>query len=205
LLSEGIPEESIFVTGNTVVDAIYQHLEIARESGDSLNHWQLKPKGYFLVTLHRQENVDNQARFASILTGLDRVAAEFHLPVIYPVHPRSRKMMRQFNFEPEGLKLIDPVDFLTFLQLESHARLIFTDSGGVQEESCVLGVPCVTLRDNTERPETIAVGANMLAGASPDEIIEYTNLMLNKENSWENPFGDGNAGKRIVEILEAKL
>ena len=205
LLGEGVPEGSIFVTGNTIVDAVYQNLEIARESGNSLSSLHLKPREYFLVTLHRQENVDNQPRFASILEGLDKVAAEFRLPVIYPIHPRSRKMMREFSLKSRSLKLITPVDFLGFLQLESSARLIFTDSGGVQEESCILGVPCVTLRDNTERPETISVGANILAGASPVKILEHTSLMLSKKNNWENPFGDGKTGKRIVDILEAEL
>ena len=89
-----------------------------------------------------------------------------------------------------------------FLQLENKARLVLTDSGGVQEEACVLGVPCVTLRDNTERPETIEVGSNILAGTSPDRILKCTDFMLNRKNNWENPFGDGTAGRRIVEILE---
>ncbi len=201
LQGEGIPEERIFVTGNTIVDAIYQNLERAREMGDTLSTLHLNPREYFVVTLHRQENVDNRARFASILQGLDEVAAEFHLPVIYPIHPRSRKRMSEFELRPLNLILIEPVDFLSFLRLESHARLILTDSGGVQEEACILRVPCVTLRDNTERPETIEVGANILAGASPDRIIKYTKLMLNRENDWVNPFGDGKAAERIVKII----
>ena len=201
LLGEGIPEDKIFVTGNTIVDAIYQNLDIAKEKGNALNTLCLAPREYILVTLHRQENVDNSARLASILEGLDKVGSEFHLTVVYPIHPRSQKMMTQFGLEPRNLKLIEPVDFLDFLQLESNARLILTDSGGVQEEACVLGVPCVTLRDNTERPETIEVGSNILAGASPDKILKYTELMLERESNWANPFGDGKAGKRIVEVL----
>lgn len=201
LLGEGIPEDKIFVTGNTIVDAVYQNLEIARGSANIINTLDLKPKGYFLVTVHRQENVDNRARFASILEGLDGVAAEFEMPVIYPIHPHSRKTMAEFGLQPRGLRLVEPMDFLSFLQLESRARLILTDSGGVQEEACILNVPCVTLRDNTERPETLEVGSNILAGASPDRILKHTRLMLNRENKWSNPFGDGKAGERIVEIL----
>ena len=201
LLGEGISEDKIFVTGNTIVDAIYQSLEIAGEKGNTLDTLNSKPKEYFLVTLHRQENVDNQARFASILEGLDKVATSFHLPVIYPIHPRSRKMMSEFHLEPRNLTLIDPVDFFAFLQLESNARLILTDSGGVQEEACILRVPCVTLRDNTERPETIEVGANVLAGASSDRILECSKMMLGRENNWLNPFGDGTAGRKIVKIV----
>ena len=201
LLGEGIPEEKIFVTGNTIVDAIYQNLDIAEKEVNTLDSLHLTPREYFLVTLHRQENVDNSARFASILDGLSKIATKFRLPVVYPIHPRSRKMMTQFGLEPGSLKIIEPLDFLGFLQLESNARLILTDSGGVQEESCILNVPCVTLRDNTERPETIEVGSNILAGASPDKMLKYTELMLNKEDNWANPFGDGKAGQRIVDII----
>ena len=113
--------------------------------------------------------------------------------------------MSEFNLEPRNLTLIDPVDFLGFLQLGSNARLILTDSGGVQEEACILSVPCVTLRDNTERPETIEVGANILAGASPDRILECSKVMLGRKNDWPNRFGDGKAGRRIVDILEGKI
>jgi UDP-N-acetylglucosamine 2-epimerase (non-hydrolysing) len=201
LLSEGVHEENIFVTGNTIVDAVYQNLEIAEDTGDSLNTLHLTPKEYLLVTLHRQENVDSRVRFASILEGLDVVASEFHLPVIYPIHPRARKMMTNFGLKPRNIKLIEPVDFFGFLQLESNARLILTDSGGVQEEACILKVPCVTLRDNTERPETIDVGSNILAGASVNKIHECVQLMLSRKNDWINPFGDGKAGERIADII----
>ncbi len=203
LLGEGIPREQIFMTGNTIVDAVYQNLEIARKSGDTISNLRLKGGKYFLLTLHRPGNVDNQERFASILEGLNTIATEFETPVIYPIHPRSRKMMMEFNLEPKNITLIEPLDFLNFLQLESNARLILTDSGGVQEESCILGIPCVTLRDNTESPETIEVGSNILAGASPDRILECSKAMLSIKDNWKNPFGDGQAGKRIVDILES--
>ncbi|MDP3955271.1 MAG: UDP-N-acetylglucosamine 2-epimerase, partial [bacterium] len=107
----------------------------------------------------------------------------------------------EFELQPRHLTLIAPLDFLSFLQLESNARLVLTDSGGVQEEACILKLPCVTLRDNTERPETIDVGANILAGSSPSRILECTRTMLGRENSWQNPFGDGKAGERIVDII----
>jgi len=203
LLGEGIPDERIFVTGNTIVDSVNQNLGLAGKKSNILTELGLKPGGYFLVTLHRQENVDEKARFSAILEGLRRLAGEFSAPVIYPVHPRSRKRLAEFGLTAEGIKLIEPVDFLSFLQLESNARLILTDSGGVQEEACILKVPCVTLRDNTERPETVEVGANMLAGASPEKMRECAGLMLARERRWENPFGDGKAGRRIIEILEA--
>ncbi|MBN1693660.1 MAG: UDP-N-acetylglucosamine 2-epimerase (non-hydrolyzing) [Dehalococcoidales bacterium] len=201
LLGEGIDEKKVFVTGNTIVDAVRQNLELAKSGKDVLSDLKLKPKQYFLVTLHRQENVDNAARFGSILLGLDMLAVRNKLPVVYPIHPRSRKMMDEFKLKPENLTLIEPADFLSFLQLESGARLILTDSGGVQEEACILGVPCVTLRDNTERPETLEVGANMLAGADAASILECVEVMLDKKDKWDNPFGDGKAAARIVKII----
>ncbi len=205
LLGEAVPEDRIFVTGNTIVDAVYQNREIAQERCHTLDDLQLKAKGYFLVTLHRQENVDSPPRFASILEGLTALTERYRMPAIYPIHPRSKKRLKDFGMKTPGIRLIDPMDFLSFLHLESNARLILTDSGGVQEESCILGTPCVTLRDNTERPETIDAGANILAGASPDRISECSEIMLGRDNNWLKPFGDGHAGERIIDILEARL
>jgi UDP-N-acetylglucosamine 2-epimerase (non-hydrolysing) len=201
LLGEGIAEEKIFITGNTIVDAVYENVNIAREAQDTLQTLSLKPGSYFLLTLHRQENVDSQARFASILKGIENVSTDFNMPIVYPVHPRSRKMMAEFQLQSSRLIVIDPVAYLSFLQLESNAKLVFTDSGGVQEETCILHVPCVTLRDNTERPETVAVGANIVAGTSPEKILECSRVMLGRENNWENPFGDGKAAEKIVKAL----
>jgi UDP-N-acetylglucosamine 2-epimerase (non-hydrolysing) len=205
LAGEGIPDEKIFVTGNTIVDAVYQNLKIANSKMDAVSNLHLQPKGYFLVTVHRQENVDNPTRFTGILEGVNRISQKFGMLGVYSVHPRSQKRMTEFGLQANGMKLIEPVDFLSFLQLESSARLILTDSGGVQEEACILGIPCVTLRDNTERPETVEVGANILAGAIPDRILECSRMMLDKEDNWRNPFGDGKAGERIVQIISESL
>jgi UDP-N-acetylglucosamine 2-epimerase (non-hydrolysing) len=201
LLGEGIPEEKIFVTGNTVVDAIYQNLELSKRQVNALGDLGLSAGRYFLTTVHRQENVDNPERFRGILEGLETVQKEFGLPVICPIHPRARKQMSIFGYKTEKIRLIEPLDYLSFLQLERNARLILTDSGGVQEEACVLGVPCVTLRYNTERPETLDVGANVVAGTDPIEIVRKARYMLNRNAGWENPFGDGRAGERIVQIV----
>lgn len=201
LLGEGIEEEKIFVTGNTIVDAIYQNRELAEGGQDILKSLHLKPGEYFLVTMHRQENVDSPARLASIMAGLNQLVTQFQIPVIYPAHPRSRKRMSEFSLEPQNLTVIEPVGFLSFLQLESKAKLVITDSGGVQEEACILGVPCVTVRDNTERPETLEVGASILAGASADRIVECVRTMLSRDKNWQNPFGDGRAAERICDII----
>jgi len=211
LLGEGIPENKIFVTGNTIVDAVYQNLEIARGKVDilnlnlnlNLNKRNLEKEEYFLITAHRQENVDIRERLKGILDGLKLVHNEFGLSLIYPIHPRTQKMINEFGLKiPEGMSLIEPLGFLEFLQLEASAKLVLTDSGGVQEETCILKVPCVTLRDNTERPETIDVGSNVLAGTNQDKISNSVKLMLSKERNWMNPFGDGKSGKRIIEFLK---
>jgi UDP-N-acetylglucosamine 2-epimerase (non-hydrolysing) len=202
LLGEGIQDTKVFDTGNTVVDAVFQNLELAKDRNNALNDLHLEPRNYFLVTAHRQENVDVKERFEGIIKGLELVVNEFGLPVVYPIHPRARKMMNHFGLKSNGIEFIEPVDYLSFLQLESKAKLILTDSGGVQEEACILKIPCVTLRNNTERPETLEVGSNILAGTTPEKILECTRLIIDRNNEWKNPFGDGNAGKRIVEIVE---
>jgi UDP-N-acetylglucosamine 2-epimerase (non-hydrolysing) len=141
-------------------------------------------------------------RLNDILDGLESVYREFNLPIMYPIHPRTMKKVREFGLEvPNGIELIEPLGFLEFLQLEANAKLVLTDSGGVQEETCILKVPCVTLRDNTERPETLEVGSNVLAGTNQNRILEGVKIMLSKKRNWENPFGDGRAGVKIVEIL----
>lgn len=205
LLGEGIEPKKIFVTGNTIVDSVYQNLDLADKKMNILNELDLKPKHYFLVTTHRQENVDDKERFKGILQGLNRLYEIYNLPIIYPIHPRSRKMMDRFGFDSGNVNLIEPIDFLSFLQLENNARVVLTDSGGVQEETCILGCPCVTLRDTTERPETLDVGSNVLAGVDPNKIVECVSLMFNRKKKWENPFGDGTAGEKIVNILEKEF
>ncbi|GAG33568.1 unnamed protein product, partial [marine sediment metagenome] len=128
LLREGISEDEIFVTGNTIVDAVYQNLEIANKKLNVLDKLGLVPKNYFLVTLHRQENVDDKERFSEILESLDQLANHFSLPVIYPIHPRSQRKMKEFGMKADSVKSMPPCDFFSFLQLESNAKLILTDS-----------------------------------------------------------------------------
>lgn len=195
LLNEGISQEKIFVTGNTVVDAAYQNLEISKYGTDVLKKLGLEEKKYFVATVHRAENVDNKERLGRILNGFSQIYKEFGLPIIFPAHPRTLKMIEEFGLEvPESTRLIEPLGYLEFMQLESEAKLILTDSGGVQEEACILKVPCVTLRDNTERPETVDVGANLIAG-SGEQIVECTRKMIESDCEWENPYGDGNAAE----------
>lgn len=172
LIDEGIQADKIFMTGNTIVDAVYWNLELAKKKADIFNKLNLTERGYFLATIHRQENVDNKTRFKNILEGLEKVNERFDTPVLYAIHPRAKKQMEMLGLKQSRIDLIEPLDYLNFLFLESRAKLVFTDSGGVQEESCILNVPCITLRDNTERPETLEAGANILAGTKPETIVE---------------------------------
>lgn len=205
LLSEGIPKKRVFVTGNTIVDAVYQNLKLAEKKSKILEKLNLKKEKYFLITAHRSENVDKKERFKETLKGIELIYKKFNLPVIYPIHPRAQKMMEKFKLKiPKGSKLINPLGYLDFLKLEANAKLILTDSGGIQEETCILKVPCVTLRDNTERPETINVGSNILAGTNPQKILKCVSKMLNRKRNWKNPFGLGKAGEKIVKIIQKK-
>jgi UDP-N-acetylglucosamine 2-epimerase (non-hydrolysing) len=207
LLREGVEGEKVFVTGNTIVDAVYRNLALAEIGlgNNILQRLGVVDGNYFLATVHRQENVDDPRRFKGILEGLKYVQEYYGMPIIYPIHPRSKKMMEKYGLNPEKIVLTEPLDYLSFLTLESRAKLIFTDSGGVQEEACILKVPCVTLRDTTERPETLQVGANTLAGTEPERILEKAKLMIDNGRNWSNPFGDGRAAERIVNVLEERL
>jgi UDP-N-acetylglucosamine 2-epimerase (non-hydrolysing) len=198
LLQEGIGEKKIYVTGNTVVDAVFQNRTIAQKKSFLLEELGIEPHRYFLVTVHRAENVDEKSSLEGIMNGLSQIAKIYDLPVLFPVHPRTQKMMKEFGINADGISLIPPVGYLEFMGLEANARLILTDSGGVQEEASILGVPCVTLRENTERPETITAGANMLAGTDAGKIQEVSQIMMGSSRQWENPYGDGTAADRIV-------
>ena len=202
LRNEGRPPESVFVTGNTVVDALERNRTIAERKSNILAELGLKDETYFLVTAHRAENVDDEHRFRNILAGVNEVGNATETEIIYPIHPRAQERITQFDIDvPERVTVIDPVDYLDFLRLSAEADLIFTDSGGVQEEACVLGVPCVTTRDSTERPETIDVGANALSGTDAEDIRRCAFDMIDTEPTWPNPFGDGTTAEQIIDIL----
>jgi len=205
LLHEGIEQNKIFLVGNTVVDAIYQDLEIAKSKSQIFITLGVEASQYLLATAHRQENVDDKKKLAGLVSGLQLVQSEFKIPLIYPIHPRAKKQLEQFGIDTTGITLIEPLDYLAFLQLESKAKLVLTDSGGVQEETCILGVPCVTLRENTERPETLEVGSNVLAGTDPQKILEAAKISYAHKKNWANPFGDGATGKKILKILKNEL
>lgn len=205
-LKENIDPNKIFMTGNTIVDAVRQNLNLAEKKSEILKKLNLQKQNYFLVTAHRQENVDNPENLANILKSLELLSNNFKDPVVYPVHPRTQKMIDQFNFKiSKTVKTIEPTGYLDFLTLLANAKLVLTDSGGIQEEACILNVPCVTLRKNTERPETLTVGGNILVGTDSEKIINGVEKMLQIEKTWRNPFGDGKTAETIINLLEKTL
>lgn len=206
LLQEGLLRDKIFISGNTVVDSLLMNLEISNKKSKVLETFGVKAKNYFLLTIHRPENVDDKKLLENIVEGLELVYDKYGIDIIFPVHPRTKSNINNFNIKvPSFIKLIDPVGYLDFIQLQDKARLIFTDSGGIQEESCVLKVPCIILRDHTERTETLDIGSSILAGADSNRILEAANKMMDTKNSWENPFGDGNSATRIMQYLLTKI
>ncbi len=203
LRAEGISDDKIFITGNTIVDAVLQNLAIARKESQILDELHLSDGNYFLSTVHRSENVDCRERLVSILRSFRVVCERFGVPLVFPIHPRTRKMLRTFDLVmPAEVLPLKPVGYLDFLQLEANAKMILTDSGGVQEEACILRVPCVTLRGNTERPETVRAGANMVAGVQPEGIVTCAERMLSVPRDWPSPFGDGMSCCRILDIIQ---
>jgi UDP-N-acetylglucosamine 2-epimerase (non-hydrolysing) len=201
LIREGISHERIAVTGNTVVDEVLRQ----RDRADVLGIpalLGLDGEPYILATVHRAENTDDPDRLRGIFEGLARVGREHRLPIVAALHPRTIARLDQFEIPIEPvIRVIPPLGYLEFLGLHANAALVMTDSGGLQEEACSLGIPCVTLRDSTERPESIEVGANVLAGADPERILGMAAMMLERATDWLNPFGDGKSGSRIVSML----
>lgn len=200
LIKEKFGNKRIEVTGNTVVDALLENLEIARKRADK----NFGKKNYALVTLHRPESVDNKKRLVNVVQALEKLAQEKKLTIIFPVHPRTRQRLHEhgISLKRKGFSFVKPMGFLDFIWHEKNAALVLTDSGGVQEEACILKVPCVTIRTTTERPETVAVGSNLVAGYDPERILFAARRMMEKKKKWSNPFGDGRASERILKIIE---
>jgi UDP-N-acetylglucosamine 2-epimerase (non-hydrolysing) len=240
LKKEGIPKEKIFLVGNVMVDSLLFNLEKAQKStilrklglqkelptANCLlpsaycplpTAFCLLPTAYCLLTLHRPSNVDDKDAFLRIINALTEISK--HIPIIFPIHPRTRKQIESFGFEPYftnsspyasrltphacGIHIVDPLGYLDFLNLMMHSTFVMTDSGGIQEETTVLGIPCLTLRDTTERPITISQGTNVLVWNDTEKIVDEAFKVLNGKGKKGNcpEFWDGKASERIVDIL----
>ena len=214
LLAEGYSRKNLIITGNTVVDACFRHLEIAKKRGfeeESLASLDIDNMDNILtLTMHRAENVDDKKRVTNIIDALKELG---DMNIIFPIHPRTKKTLEDFKLFDElnnlsHVHIIKPIGYLDFLQLTSKSTLILTDSGGLQEEAITLDVPALTLRYNTERPETVTAGGNILVGANKDAILENANKILNDEEFAQkmknaiNPYGQGDSAKKTVDAIE---
>lgn len=202
LLREGIEPAKIRLVGNVMIDTLMRLRPMAeeawRELGERLG---LARGGYGLVTLHRASNVDDQENLRSFLEVIGRIGSR--IPIVFPVHPRTRQRLDDLRFDRGGMKLIEPLGYLEFLALQGGARFVITDSGGIQEETTCLGVPCVTLRKNTERPITITQGTNILAGDDPSRVPAIVDDILagRSKKGTIPPLWDGKAAERIADHL----
>jgi len=224
LVNEGIARDRIYFVGNTMIDSLLSSQEKADQStildqlgvrkiGNGTN--RNSAQRYALLTLHRPSNVDDRETFSSILAGLDELAAAG--PILFSAHPRTRKRIAEFGLEShfnfdgagalaKGIRILEPLGYLDFMCLMKHAAVVVTDSGGIQEETTCLGVPCVTVRENTERPVTVTRGTNIIAGTSPAKIREAIRMQLQSPKSGQAPEKwDGRAAERIVETLVSEL
>lgn len=200
LLRAGVKQEQIFFVGNTMIDTLYANLTKAKRPAlwDSAG---LQTKNYFVLTLHRPSNVDDIEKFSKLMKTIDSLA---DAKIIFPVHPRTRKNLKLISEHIKNVIPTEPLSYLEFIYLLKESKAVITDSGGVQEETTVLGIPCITLRNNTERPETVTLGTNELIGENMTHLEKSFELIQN--NQWKKgltpPLWDGNTSPRIVDILQ---
>ena len=204
-MREGVGREKIYFVGNVMIDTLLAHRERALEM-DVLASYGLSPRGFGLLTLHRPSNVDKSEVLTGILDSLEEI--QRHIAILFPAHPRTMKQVKKFGLQSRlaamaNMRVTEPLGYLAFLNLMANAKMVLTDSGGIQEETTILDVPCLTLRENTERPVTVAAGTNTLVGSDPQRIIDECSAILdNGGKRGKIPeLWDGEAARRIVDIL----
>lgn len=209
LRKEGISKERIFFVGNVMIDTLKKLLPEAKNLNGLLTKFNVKKNNFALLTLHRPSNVDERNTMKRIIKALNVISQS--LPIIFPIHPRTEKNIAMFKleryFKSPNLKLVRPLGYLETLHLMMNSKFVLTDSGGIQEETTVLKIPCLTLRENTERPVTVQIGTNTVVGTNTSKILfEFGKIMTNTYKKGNVPkYWDGNSSKRIVKILESKL
>jgi UDP-N-acetylglucosamine 2-epimerase (non-hydrolysing) len=204
LVREGIEPERIFVTGNPIKQVIDEFsAEIA--ASEVLDRLKVEQRNYFLATIHRAENVDLPERLVSIFNGLAMIAERFSIPVLVSVHPRTADKLNQHGIQAsaDSIRLLEPLGFFDFVKLEQNARAVLTDSGTVQEECCIFGIANVTVRDVTERPETIEAGSNIISGADTHSILRCVELAMNATTTWSPPaeYLNANVAETVIKII----
>jgi UDP-N-acetylglucosamine 2-epimerase (non-hydrolysing) len=203
LLREAIHPNRIYVTGNPIKEVI-DYYAPRIDASDILTRLNLSARSYFLVTLHRAENVDLPERLQNFMEGFTAIHEKYGMPVVLSLHPRTRSRMQTKGFDaPKGVVFLDPPGFFEFVHLEKHAKALLSDSGTVQEEGCILSVPTVTLRDVTERPETIECGSNILTGCVPNDILRCLAIVLERKGRWNVPveYLEAHVSKTVSNIL----
>ena len=200
LIKEGIPESKIHFVGNTMIDSLEKALPAALKKVP-WEAFNFEKGQYALATLHRPANVDDPLKFKPLLAALESIAQQ--VPVLLPAHPRTIASMESWQMAPEGVQVVPPLGYLEFLGLMAGAKLVLTDSGGIQEETTALGVPCMTMRENTERPVTITEGSNQLAGTEKDRIVQIAKNALAEPPKGKRPaLWDGRAAVRVVDVIQ---
>jgi len=209
LKNEGIDKKNVFFVGNVMIDTLKHLLPEAKKIKSVLPQYGVKKNNYALLTLHRPSNVDNKETFMRIIKALTEISK--YLPIVFPIHPRTEKQINLFKFnhyfDSPNIKLVKPIGYLDNMNLMLNSKFVLTDSGGIQEETTVLKIPCLTLRENTERPITAEVGTNTVVGTNTEKIlVEFDKIMSDKYKKGKIPkFWDGRSSERIVKILERKL
>jgi len=204
LLGLGIKKEAIFLVGNTMIDTLVKQRPRFRQP-QVWNELRLRENGYLVMTLHRPSNVDEESILTELLNTIETECAG--IPVIFPVHPRTQAILNRLGVNFKNIHMVEPLGYLEFNYLVERSKAVITDSGGITEETTVMGIPCMTLRENTERPETIEIGTNELLGVNPENLSKALKQLL--AGNWKKgqipELWDGKTGERIVEILEKLL
>lgn len=200
LIKENIEKSKIYVVGNTISDAI--KINKKKINSQILKRYKLKKKKFYLLTLHRPDMVDNKKNITKILNFFSIFLNKTDITMLFPIHPRTKNNLKNFSFKKlNNIKIIDPCNYFDFLSLQKNAKIVFTDSGGIQEESCILKTPCITIRKNTERPETLKVKSNILSGYSLKKIKSAITKSNTKKVNWHNPYGL-NVSNKILKVLK---
>ena len=194
--------KKVFITGNTVTDVLKKYLPLCSNS-KILSKLKITQNKYFLITMHRPESVDNEENLKKLDLILNKIIEKYNYPIIFPIHPRTKFMIKKFKIRlNKKIKIIDPLEYLDFLKLIKNTKLLFTDSGGLQEETAILGTPCVTLRTTTERQITVIKKVNFIAGYDYNKVFKAINFFLNKRNKSIKDFGRGNVSNKILSVIK---
>ena len=195
LIKEGLNKKKIFYVGNTIVDTIYS--DKVTNSLNKANH----KKNQLVLTIHREENTKNIKNIKKLFQSVYKISKKYNLKVIFPIHPKTQRLIKSLRYNSDIIKIIDPLNYFDFLNLIAESKLVISDSGGVQEEACILKTPLITVRNSTERPETLMIGCNILSKIRKNRIFKDAQIILNRKINWSNPYGDVKSSHKILNII----